>query len=1089
MKTLFDIRKWTRPVSYERGKRIYMEGRVLSCDVDALENDIEAVTANVKGSGRNVYQSEIELNTRTFMIRDYYCECPAFDAYPSLCKHCVAALLKYQEIKRRRGTAPLPEEDAKKEGGRAFRTPLLLKELMQKRAQMKALPVIQSSIYGKVRLLVQVKKQYRFRLSFKIGAERMYVVKNILEFAECLTEKKSFEYGKQLSFVHTRDAFDEESKKLVDFILWWVRKYSERNTRYYMGGSYYTGVAAIREMELDEEDLEAFCLAAGHEPFAVETDGGSETWQVMEEGPAHKLYMEGIYNGLEIRMEECPAYKGKENYIYVKSGRIFLDPIAPLARVEDFLDFMMKQKDGKTHIGGKEDTMAFCRDLLPSLEDVFDCEKISFHVSDYGVVPARYEFYLDAPEKDIVFCRAEAVYGETRFSVFDETPSGIRDLAGEAAVKELVSRYGNAFDNRLQSMALAGDEDLLFALLTEGIQAFHDIGRVFVSDAVRRFRVRENPHVTMGVSLAENTLELVFSSEEMTKSELIEILSKYEKKKKYYRLKSGEFIHLDDDGIAVLDEIRRDLNLTTAQMRKDRITVPAYRALYLDAKGQESRGRAFAFERNREFRNFIRSIEDDWDSEYSAPPSLTEILRPYQKDGFAWLKMLCKNGFGGVLADEMGLGKTLQVTALLLSEMQEAAGDENRRTLIVVPASLVFNWQNELMRFAPELHVCIVAGKAGERREMILKSGPRDILLTSYDLLRRDGEAYEGISFFCQVIDEAQYIKNHNTKVAHAVKKIQASFRLALTGTPLENRLSELWSIFDYLMPGFLYTYRRFREEIEIPVVQDSREQPLVRLQKMIGPFVLRRMKRDVLRDLPEKLEERVYAPLSGEQKRLYNAHVQRIKIMLEEKTDKEFNTAKIEVLAELTRLRQICCNPALVYEGYDGNAGKLDVCLELVENAVQGGHKILLFSQFTSMFQILQEKLDERGITFYTLTGNTGKEKRIQLVERFNRDDTSVFLISLKAGGTGLNLTAADVVIHYDPWWNLAVQNQATDRAHRIGQTRVVTVYKLVMKQTIEENILMLQEKKKELAEQVLGGEQVGKAGFTREELLELLQ
>lgn len=193
--------------------------------------------------------------------------------------------------------------------------------------------------------------------------------------------------------------------------------------------------------------------------------------------------------------------------------------------------------------------------------------------------------------------------------------------------------------------------------------------------------------------------------------------------------------------------------------------------------------------------------------------------------------------------------------------------------------------------------------------------------------------------------------------------------------------------------------------------------------------------------------------------------------------------------MAELTRLRQICCNPALVYEGYDGNAGKLDVCLELVENAVQGGHKILLFSQFTSMFQILQEKLDERGITFYTLTGNTGKEKRIQLVERFNRDDTSVFLISLKAGGTGLNLTAADVVIHYDPWWNLAVQNQATDRAHRIGQTRVVTVYKLVMKQTIEENILMLQEKKKELAEQVLGGEQVGKAGFTREELLELLQ
>jgi SNF2 family DNA or RNA helicase len=470
------------------------------------------------------------------------------------------------------------------------------------------------------------------------------------------------------------------------------------------------------------------------------------------------------------------------------------------------------------------------------------------------------------------------------------------------------------------------------------------------------------------------------------------------------------------------------------------------------------------------------------------PETLASVLRPYQKEGFAWLKMLCHNGFGGILADDMGLGKTLQTIAFLLSEFREASGQENRRTLVVAPASLVFNWKNELLRFAPELSVYAVTGKVEERQEIIRKAGERDILLTSYDLLRRDEKIYEEIPFFCEVIDEAQYIKNHNTKAARAVKKIKASFRLALTGTPVENRLSELWSIFDYLMPGFLYGYKRFREEFEIPVVQDGEEEAMRRLQKLISPFVLRRLKKEVLKDLPDKIEENVFAPLSGEQQRLYYAHVNRIKWMMENRTEEEFQTSRMEILAELTRLRQLCCNPGLVYENYKGNAEKIDMCLEIVEDAVQGGHKILLFSQFTSMLQTLQKRLEEKEISYYSLTGSTGKEKRQELVERFNTDDTSVFCISLKAGGTGLNLTAADVVIHYDPWWNLAVQNQATDRAHRIGQKNVVTVFKLVMKDTIEENMIHLQEKKKELAEELLGGEDVSKAGFSREELLELL-
>ena len=438
----------------------------------------------------------------------------------------------------------------------------------------------------------------------------------------------------------------------------------------------------------------------------------------------------------------------------------------------------------------------------------------------------------------------------------------------------------------------------------------------------------------------------------------------------------------------------------------------------------------------------------------------------------------------------MGLGKTLQVISLLLSEQESAKAGEREwhRSLIVCPASLVYNWQKEISRFAPQIKTTLVTGLATERQRIVRHTKEGEVLITSYDLLKRDVELYRDMVFAIQVIDEAQYIKNPGTQAAKGVKQITAGFKLALTGTPIENRLSELWSIFDYLMPGFLYTYQRFREEIEIPIVVNGDENRMQRLQRMIRPFILRRLKGEVLRDLPAKLEENVFAKLEGEQLALYDAHVQRMKESLEGKSEKEFRSEKIQILAELTRLRQICCDPGLLFEGYKGESAKAQMCMELIENAVGAGHKVLLFSQFTSMLDRLAAGLKKAGIDYYMLTGSVGKEKRMQMVESFNEDDVPVFCISLKAGGTGLNLTAADIVIHYDPWWNVAVQNQATDRAHRIGQKHVVTVYKLVSEGTIEEKIIAIQERKKELAKQVLEGEGMDSVSFTKEEILELL-
>lgn len=613
----------------------------------------------------------------------------------------------------------------------------------------------------------------------------------------------------------------------------------------------------------------------------------------------------------------------------------------------------------------------------------------------------------------------------------------------------------------------------------------------------------------------------------MSREDLIDILSRYNKKKKFYRLKNGAFVNAADSGLDTVEELRTGLQLTDKQMKQDRIEVQKYRALYLDAQLKENP--VVSAVKDKSFKSLVRNMKTVEDNDFEVPESLDKVLREYQKRGFLWIKTLRHNGFGGILADDMGLGKTLQVIAFLLSEflerkntdienitlkeatvlnvqsetksetaeVQEADIDEamngqtgklQRNTLIIAPASLVYNWSSEIQRFAPELTVRMVTGTAAERRMVLTEAGTEDILLTSYDLLKRDISEYEKYQFQCEIIDEAQYIKNANTQAAKAVKEVQAEFKLALTGTPVENRLSELWSIFDYLMPGFLYSYKKFREEVEIPAVQNSDEDAMKRLQKMIRPFVLRRLKKEVLTDLPDKLEENMFVQLTGEQQKLYDAHVKRMMLMLDKQSEEEFKTSKITILAELTKLRQICCDPSLVFTDYKADSAKTEMCLNMICNAVASGHKILLFSQFTTMLDHLANRLEEEKISYYMLTGATSKEKRAQMVESFNNDDTQVFCISLKAGGTGMNLTAADIVIHFDPWWNLAVQNQATDRAHRIGQKNAVNVYKLIVKDTIEENIMKLQEKKRELADQILEGEGLNGSSLTREELMELL-
>ena len=1137
MLTRAKIRSLTHASFYARGVELYERGMVKQFHVEN-GTAVDRITAKVQGSGSKQYSVQARYAFTSDDMEDVSCNCPAYMSYDGLCKHIVAVLLKYidsveKEEKTSLSSDPrnyrqmglgdlagnskskqnentnleadadflpvdseyLNQEDEKayeysqkrnreKNNGNKRKTTPSMKRLMDRQVAKQTAPLVRNDVFGKVRLEPELLvRDGELSVSFRIGTSlHMYVLKHVLAFEEHMREREEFSYGKKLAFIHTKEAFEPESRKMAEFLCHWARENDRGEYGYYV---YYA--INDRELALTEREFGEFLESTeGHEIAGNVYRLKTHKWKTAKEEVPRSLLLTGQEDGIVVKMNLPEhAVLGTETNYYFEDGKIYREEKAKVEEIREFVECMYEQQDRKVFIE-KEDVPAFYRDILPVLEKYFKCTKKGLNDLVPETIPVRFEIYLDAPQQDMITCQVIAVYGDKRYNVYgdQETDRGSRDIVKEVMVSQAASSYCNAYDEKGKMMVVAGDEELLYRMLTEGIPFLQTQGEVFISDALKRIRVNDAPKVSVGISLSGDMLELTMTAGNMPRDELLEILNKYDRKKKYYRLKNGEFVNVAGEGLEVLAELKGSLALTNRQLQEETIEIPKYRAMLLDSRLKEEP--QIVAVKDKAFKSMIRNMKTVEDNDFEIPQNLRPVLREYQKIGFLWLKTLKNNGFGGILADDMGLGKTLQVIAFLESEFEEREG--NLRCLVVTPASLVYNWKSELERFAPKLPVQTVTGTAAEREEILKELPQRVILVTSYDLLKRDFEHYRKLSFVCQVIDEAQYIKNHNTQAAQAVRGIRAECKLALTGTPVENRLSELWSIFDYLMPGFLYSYTYFRQTIEAPVVQNQDEKAMQQLQKMIRPFVLRRLKTDVLKDLPDKLEEPVFAALEGEQQKLYDAHVQRIAMMLDKQTDEEFKTSKIQILAELTRLRQLCCDPALLYEGYEESSAKTQMCLDLIRNAVSGGHKILLFSQFTSMLDILCRRLKQDKISYLLLTGATSKEERQSLVKEFNEGSASVFCISLKAGGTGLNLTAADIVIHYDPWWNLAVQNQATDRAHRIGQRNVVTVYKLIAKGTIEENILHLQEKKKELADQILQGEGMGSGSFTKEELKEIL-
>ena len=1103
--TRMTVIKASTDADYRKGQDIFL----IDKRIKNFETDINTltgtpmITATVLDADGSEHETQVSIDEDESQIVGSLCSCSDFYQSEGLCCHCVAILLKY--ISRRHIQTSFP---AKKQN----RIGQTLIESYIHQSSGTHYPAEASETKVLIELEPILHKQYhKLSVDFKIGTGKKYVIKDLLEFARLIRQGELFQYGKNLKFFHEPEAFTSESRSMLAFIMQRIEEY-EYHFHCVQDSTYrFQTMKALRYLPLSPTAVDMFLnMMIGH-TLQFDLDDHIRPIYVTDGDPELTLELKAEDSDTyHLTIQDCLILSGARTFWILKDKILYRCSEAFKKDMQPYLTELNRQKIREITLSEKQ-LRPFYGSVLKHLEAHTDFHTEGVDLTDYEPPEAHFSIYLDNPAENIISCTAYARYGEETFSL--ATPISCEDGFRDAAME---NRILTAIQTYFQPAAVSGNEDspvadadfiishddqTAFLFLEQGLPHFYELAEVFISSNMKRIRILSAPRTAVGVSVSNGLLEIDIHSDSLPYEELAGILNSYRRRQKYYKLKSGEFLKLENNSLSVLSELADGLRLSEQAIRGGRISVPLYRASYIDAV-LTSHNSDIQSHRDRYFKSLIRDMKSVADSDYEVPDAMKPILRDYQKTGYRWLCTIAQLGFGGILADDMGLGKTLQIITLLEHARLEAISktvdltDTASHTacpppvsLIVCPSSLVYNWDSEIEHFAPNLKTLLITGTAQERQELLTHYADYDVLITSYDMLKRDIASYDNLHFHYQIIDEAQYIKNHRTQAARSVCSIHSVTRFALTGTPIENRLSELWSIFEYLMPGFLYPYAYFRSELEQPIVENKDQIAATRLQQLVRPFIMRRLKTDVLKELPDKLEHAVYAQMTDEQNKLYTANTLKLQKDLEQQSDSMFKTSKIQILAELTKLRQLCCDPSLIYQNYHGGSAKLDTCIQLIENAMAGGHKILLFSQFTSMLDVIERRLKAERILYYRLDGSTKSEQRTRLVNAFNENKIPVFLISLKAGGTGLNLTGADIVIHYDPWWNAAAQNQATDRAHRIGQTHTVTVYKLIARHTIEEKILELQENKKTLSDQILSEKGVTASQLTKEELLKLLQ
>lgn len=934
----------------------------------------------------------------------------------------------------------------------------------------------------------------KLKVEFKIGNKQLTKINNLPEFFERMLNREKYKYNNVLEFIHEENAFEEQSRPLLKFLLKYAEiiKYANdvNNNYAYYGRNFNVNNVVLSNTGLDE----LFEILKG-KTVEFETKTGERKIQFIDEPIDIKFILEKSDESTYCLTPNIDVYG--YDIFYGKNYSYFLIDNKMhkcLPKVENRnLELLEVYKKNYTQsiVFNENNLRNFFAIVVPKIKDNFEIENIDKEqIEKYMPKDLYVKIYLDYNEKGYIVADVKFCYGNVEFNPIKNVNLEItRNAIQENEVLDTFVQTGFMLDSANARLVLANDEKI-YNFLSKEIEDYMKKFEVLVAEDFKKKDIKKIKIKSIGVKIENNLLDINLEDFKFNIYEIKDIINKYKLRKKFYRLKDGTYISLEkNSSLDFLENLTDNIEIEDENVEENSIKLPIYRALYLEKifKNMPNTN----IQKNEYYKNMISQIEDrQIDLSTKIPPKLNAELRTYQKIGYKWLRTLEQYKMGGILADDMGLGKTIQLLAVILSYVQKNKGNV-KTSIIICPSSLALNWYNEIQKFTSTLKALVISGDYLERKRKIEEIGKYQVIITSYDSLKRDIDLYKNYCFKYVVADEAQYIKNNNTKNSKAIKTINAETKFALTGTPIENSLSELWSIFDFIMPGYLYKYKKFKELYETPIIKEQNEDVMNKLKKQIEPFVLRRTKGEVLTELPDKTVTILNNEMSEEQYNIYMSYMAQARKEIMSQIDiNGFEKSQIKILSLLMRLRQICCHPKLFLREYEGESSKLNQCIEIIQDAVLGGHKILLFSSYTSMFEIIEEKLKNIGVKYLKLTGQTKVGERIELVDKFNTNENiKVFLISLKAGGTGLNLTGADMVIHYDPWWNLSAENQATDRTYRIGQKRNVQVYKLITKNSIEEKIYELQQKKAKLIDNMLSTDATFINKLSKDDILALFE
>jgi SNF2 family DNA or RNA helicase len=1046
--SLDDIRKLCNDKTFMRGVKYYSKGHVK--DINFYTDFFEIIV-----EGSRPYNVLLEFDQRTGRVNYMECDCNAYHNYYGACKHIIASLLTilYRQDEFNKNYITLTYDNVIEN----FTNALIPEHTTNNAKKPVALEItlFPVNIYN---------KYFSSSYNLRIGEKRLYALKNFNELYSKYKLGGYLTFGKEFTYNTNFHYFNPVDEQFINTI-----------------GDYYDAEAFITKISGNS-------YTSYKNNIALPETYIKKTLSILEGREFNINYDNIIFTNCRILKDinmEFDVTDSNQNisisiinyhdffrltkdcmYVFYNNNIYKLTP--DKQRLFHVIDKTFNNETKSIELGFNYKHQ-FVSSILPVLNGLgtvnMDIE-ISTKLYTKDLVC---EIYLDK-FNDTIKGTLSFIYGDYKIGFVPKSSPTlpqdlilVQDIQKEAEIITLLQESSCVYSDDSAFFTIE-DDDALYDFIYYYLPKLQDLAIIYYSEEFKDIHIYDKHHMQSGIRLNNKSdmLEFSFDIDGIDKDELASIISSLKEKKRYYKLKNGGFLPLDSDQTQDVSTLINSLNISPKDFKDNIIKIPKYRALYINSILEDSKTKFF--DRNKSFNKLVNDIKKPRDMNFPIPEDLKDILRDYQKFGFMWLKSLAYYGFGGILADDMGLGKTLQAITLVKST------ETSYPSLVVAPTSLVYNWEDEINKFAPDLKVLVMTGSKVERKKLLGDINKSNIVITSYGLLKRDIENYTDYLFEYCFIDEAQHIKNPNSLNAKSIKLVPSKSRFALTGTPIENSLMELWSIFDFILPGYLLSNSKFTTKYERPIIKNNNKQVLKELTSQIKPFILRRLKTDVLPELPSKIETKISSELTDNQKKIYLAYLQKTKKEIAtEISNKGFNKSTMKILAALTRLRQICCHPSIFIEDYKGDSGKLQLLNELVSDGVESGHRILIFSSFTSMLKIIKASLDKNKISNYYLDGSTKSEERRDMVNAFNNDNTSVFLISLKAGGTGLNLTGADMVIHYDPWWNPAVENQATDRAYRIGQNKSVQVFKLITTGTIEERIYQLQQKKKSMIDSVI--------------------